>query len=699
MEQTSLFDSSENNPNLDLLELEEDQKKIGDKHKVYKTSFIETDFMSTDDIFSGFDEIRAITFSYDLAFVEKIMKMFEYGEIVLGGRFMVNRDSKLHELTAEAYKLNELMILSETAVDCLRERKSLVEMMSKGDLYIRSPRCIIDHRKIYLLNSDDGRTRVVKGSANFTRGAFSGSQNETYEIDDSKEAYEAYLKDFQTAWILSDEIQEEVVGVEKTGDPEKDIPVIKKVKETQKAILLEEAKKDESYYEMVRYAINVDKAIKKNKALLANVKLDSKKGFIEIVPETIKKIKTNARSEKRKKLEIKEIVKDYPSLNINYGTKEAFMDEEKLDLHPTDDQIRNDIDVLFEALGNYEKDFIGNTNKATLNHYKLLNILFCSPFNAKIRCLADIKQIPTSSLPLFALLSSPGSNSGKTFMAELILKLMTNKLLKGYSMKQIPTKDIDLIQGQNKGLPIFIDEIDGKYYSRLKADIKNNNYCEILQRDNQPLLLFAQNQQKDPDEPERKRMPFLKYDINLKSDIDTSAYEAIGKSLKYKATNALFREYLRRMIDEVEGIIDYIIKAEDIPNNYYPDLINVSSKVLIDIFTELGYELPKYVRELTWNEDLSYRANSMLVDSFEEIRNLWKLQPKNFKVNKATVMIILGSDPNSKKLAESWENMLPPEINAKASAYRDKTEIVMNRKELEKRLGLKFSMFSRLFNK
>lgn len=699
MEQTSLFDTIENKPDLDVIHGKQKHGEIEDKHKVYKTSFIETDYMSTEEIFSGFNEIRAITFSYDLIFVENIMKMFEYGELVLGGRFLVSKDAKLHELTAEAYKLNEAMILSETAADCVRERKDLVEMMSKGDLFIRSPRYIIDHRKIYLLKADDGRTRVVKGSANFTRGAFSGNQNENYEIDDSLEAYEAYLNDFETAWMLSDEIQEEVVTVDKTGDPEKDIPVIRKVKETQKAILLEEVKEDAEYYEMVRYAINVDNTINKNKALLTNIKLNERSGFIEIVPNTIKKIKANARSEKRKNLEIKEVIKDYPTLRINYGTKEAFIDNEKLDLHPTDDEVKNDVDVLFEALGNYEKDFIGNTERATLNHYKLLNVLFSSPFNAKIRCVADIKLISTSSLPPFALMSSQGSNTGKTFMAELVLKLMTGRPLKGHTMKQIPTKSIETTQGQNKGFPIFIDEINGQYYGRLRADIKNSNYCEILQRDNQSLLFFAQNQQKDPDEPERKRMPFFKYDINLRSDIDTSAYEALGKSLKNKATNALFREYLRRMIEEVEKIIDYIIKSDDIPDNYYPDLINVSSKILIDIFTEYGFELPKYVRELTWNEDLSYRANSMVVDAIEEIRALWKSQPNNFKVNKDTVIIILGSDANSKKLAESWENMLPPEINANASAYRDKTEIVMHRHELEKRLGFKFGMFSRLFKR
>ena len=52
---------------------------------------------------------------------------------------------------------------------------------------------------------------------------------------------------------------------------------------------------------------------------------------------------------------------------------------------------------------------------------------------------------------------------------------MTNKQLKAFSVKTVPTKNIDGMLESYKGVPIFIDEIDGQYYARLKEKIKNSH--------------------------------------------------------------------------------------------------------------------------------------------------------------------------------------------------------------------------------
>ena len=45
----------------------------------------------------GFNTIKAITFSYDIGFISKIMEYFDYGEIILGGDFLGNKDEKFHK--------------------------------------------------------------------------------------------------------------------------------------------------------------------------------------------------------------------------------------------------------------------------------------------------------------------------------------------------------------------------------------------------------------------------------------------------------------------------------------------------------------------------------------------------------------------------------------------------------------------------
>lgn len=698
MDQLNLFGKDQCAGKIRLISKDETLKETSNKHKVYHVEFKEVSYQDVEDLFFGFNDIRTITFSYDIKFISKIMKMFDYGEIILGGRFMTRRDSELHKLTAEAYLLAENMTLSEMAADAVRKEKDLVKMMGEGALLIRSPKYIIDHRKIYLLKADDGRTRVIKGSANMTSGAWSGDQLEAYEVDDTYEAYEAYMEDFETAWRLSDDIPEDVVASVKTDSPEKDIPVIKEVLKTQKAIVLEKPEDGVAVYEKIKYTIDADKIMAKNKELVSNVKTKSKNGYIEIVPNLVKKISVKAKS-LRRKVEIKEKNIRYPELTFDFNLGEAFLDDEKLDLNPKEEEVKNDISLLFETFDNYKKDFIGETDRVRDSHYKLLNILFSSPFHAKLRCVADIKNIPTSSLPLYTLLASKGSNSGKTFMTELILKLMTNKDLRAFSVKTITTGEIDDKLTQYKGVPIFVDEIDGPYYGRLKEKIKNSHHCELSQREEQPLFVFASNCVSDPEEPERKRMPFLRYSAGLKTDIDPLSYDGISKNMRAKVSNALYREYLRRMLKEVDELIDYMIKSNDIADDYYPDMMAISSKTLRSIFTDFGYDIPDYAKELNWNDDFSYHAKYISKDALEGISKLWENEPKSFIIKSSIVIITWGSDKGSRKMLESWANSLPVELKAQYSENMEGSRITVNRQELEEALGFRFSNFAKLFRR
>lgn len=699
MNQLNIFDTGTNIENLRIVDGNGKKAEAGTKHKIYHVELKNISYKDVEELFFGFNEIRAITFSYDIKFVNKIMKMFDYGEIILGGRFMTRRDSELHEITAEAHLLAENMGLSEMAADAVRSEKDLVQMMKEGSLLIKSPKYVIDHRKIYLLKSDDGRTRVIKGSANMTSGAWSGDQLESYEVDDTYEAYEAYMEDFETAWRLSDDIPEDVVVTRKTDNPEKDIPIIKEAIKTQKAIVLEKPEGGAEVYERIKYTIDADKIMEKNKELVSNIKLKSKNGYVEILPNIIKKINIKAKSLKRKAIETKEKNIDYPKLTFDFSSSEAFIDDEKLDLNPKEEDVKNDIDLLFEAFDNYKTDFVGEIDKVIDSHYKLLNILFSSPFHARLRCVADIKNIPTSSLPLYTLLASRGSNTGKTFMTEFILKLMTNKDLRAFSVKNIPTADIDAMLGLYKGVPIFVDEIDGQYYSRLKEKVKNSHQCEISQREEQPLFIFASNGVSDPQEPERKRMPFLRYEAGLKTDIDPLSYDGISKNMRAKATNALYREYLRRMIKEVDELIDYMIKSSNIADDYYPDMMAISSRTLRSIFTDFGYEIPDYARELNWNDDFSYHAKYISKDALEGISKLWENEPKSFIIKSSIVIITSGSDKGSRKMLESWANSLPVELKAQYSENMEGSRITVNRQELEEALGFKFSNFAKFFRR
>ena len=66
--------------------------------KCYMSKMLDKRFLTPVELFSGYDSIHAITFSYDLDFIEKLMNHYKYGEILLGAAFMTNRDTDLQEL-------------------------------------------------------------------------------------------------------------------------------------------------------------------------------------------------------------------------------------------------------------------------------------------------------------------------------------------------------------------------------------------------------------------------------------------------------------------------------------------------------------------------------------------------------------------------------------------------------------------------
>ena len=219
---------------ISLFDIDSGAKSNGYQLKCYHTEMKDVSYPTIDDLFSGFDSIRAITFSYDIAFINDIMKNFKYGEILLGAPFLVQKDTKMTEFLAET------LTNAKEAADAVRKYPELSDMMINGDLVIHTPTFILDHRKIYLLSSDDGKTRVIKASANMSGRAWNGERMEFYEYDDSEFAYDSYKADFETAWENSEEIPAKIISVKKTDDPIESNAIIKKLKETGNTIILQQ---------------------------------------------------------------------------------------------------------------------------------------------------------------------------------------------------------------------------------------------------------------------------------------------------------------------------------------------------------------------------------------------------------------------------------------------------------------------------
>ena len=226
--------------------------------------------------------------------------------------------------------------------------------------------------------------------------------------------------------------------------------------------------------------------------------------------------------------------------------------------------------------------------------------MFCSPFHAPMRCIAYSYDKVRTAMPLFLTMASSTASCGKTFMTKAIIHMMTGKSINPFNgADEAKINNIRQYQTFVSGFPVLIDEL--KNFSNIDKQIKNSEMCEQGNFKNMPMCVFTTNSVSDLSEDFRKRMITLKLTARFPSNEDETKARAKAEVILSKLSSAFYRAYLIKMFDAVKSEIEYMI--EDVPDDYYPDLLNLSSKVLIDMFKEYGYDIPAYVKELRYSID------------------------------------------------------------------------------------------------
>lgn len=134
--------------------------------EVIYSKFIDQRRMDYKALFGGFDHLRVITFSYGLGFVETVADMFEDVEIIIGSMNTVRPD------------IVDVAMHQKLEMKRLSKRKQLVERVKDGSVRIYFNMRKMSHEKLYILSADDGRCRIITGSANLSKRAFTGGQYE-----------------------------------------------------------------------------------------------------------------------------------------------------------------------------------------------------------------------------------------------------------------------------------------------------------------------------------------------------------------------------------------------------------------------------------------------------------------------------------------------------------------------------------------
>lgn len=71
----------------------------------------------------------------------------------------------------------------------------------------------------------------------------------------------------------------------------------------------------------------------------------------------------------------------------------------------------------------------------------------------------------------------------------------------------------------------------------------------------------------------------------------------------------------------VTDLVNYIDeeKPQETNEMWYPDLVSISSRILLEIIRENGYDITSYMRELEWNNDY-YGANYIAENTIRSIQ-------------------------------------------------------------------------------
>lgn len=159
-------------------------QQFGSTLKVVKAKFEESVSTEWTELFEGFDSLYAITFSSGIDFVNSVVGRFKHAEIIFGCEDVMGNE------------LATIMAVQAKLVESLAKRKAakiLADKIAEGVLELYVSRDTKSHEKIFILHSEDGRSRVITGSANMSASAFCGLQRENIVCFDDENAFNYYF--------------------------------------------------------------------------------------------------------------------------------------------------------------------------------------------------------------------------------------------------------------------------------------------------------------------------------------------------------------------------------------------------------------------------------------------------------------------------------------------------------------------------
>jgi len=630
--------------------------------RVVKAQFEEVQEMTWKDLFGGYDEMKAITYSSSAKFIAKLLPLFKKSEIIFGCPGVMSYT--LQE--AMAFQLETMEKLKEIAS---KDSLDLIQMMEAGRLEMRVSREQISHEKTYLLSSEDGRRRVVLGSANLSGRAFGGKQRENIIHMDGDEAYEYYLEVYEKLREIStDNISTKCYQVPEKDRKLTDLP-IQGTAEATKVLVIETMTTPETQEEI--------KFITDTKTLAANlqpiVPTADKEGYIKIEPKTLKSIQRKLDDATAQKKMGKE---ELASLTYDPDGMTATLNGKTLDLNPPVQEIEQDANLFLEYMDGFSK-FIGDAEAAKRDYFAFAVWFLATPFLARLRIKASMNHKKPDPYPMFGVLVGQ-AKAGKTAFVEMLTTMMVGQRQKVAS-ENFTRARVNSIRASVKGVPVLIDDVvQAKFLKEGPETIKQDDFEAMNDLQYCPAIAVTGNDLKGWGQDVTRRAVVGLITAGLRNTVQMNDHTT--KRMLDKVGTAFYREYMRRMLEAMPDM-ERVIEDQD---RACPDMFEWSSKTLTEMLMEYGKTgyAPNWAKPLTLDDYFDERRTAL--NAMKIIPATWKADKARFTITpKQNKVYFAAADHNE---ARRLYNELPEDVRELATGGT----LVMNLDKAKEFFGLSF---------
>lgn len=654
MENLSLF-------NWESAEQEQMPQNNSGNLDVVKMEFLEAETLSWKELFSGFDTLHAITYSSGIGFVYQLLEMFQKAEIVFGCDEVIS------------YSLQEIMAYQCKTIERLRESASkrkidLVARIEKGTLRFFVARNVLSHEKIYLLLAENGRKRVIMGSANMSFAAFGGKQRENISYIDGDKAYDWYWDCYcQLKEESTDEVAQESLLCADDAENLEQLPIARTI-QVKKALVLQPVQEAK---EEVRFALDIKNLAAK---FSTAVPKPDKKGRQMLSPEKMKTIRRQVVAGKTKD---KELQSEYPQLEIFPDEGLVRLNDATLDLQASREEVAKDIGLFLKYMDGYEK-FNGDKKGMQRRYFEFANWFFCSPFMACMRDMAVRYNQNLLPYPVFGLVYGQ-SKAGKTSFLETLLKMMIGQKTK-ISAPDFTRSSIEGLKRTVKGAPIIVDDLTNTRFNQHAIEtIKNDDFGVADGHLHYPAVVISANEDVKAVAPEVIRRTVI---CRVQAGLTNTQVmqSSVVRTVQREIGTAFYREYLRRMLPIVNDLLE-ALKDDD--SESAPDILARSSQVLLDLFAEYcEREVPDYVRLLSLEDYFSEKVTGSY--AIKTIQDAWRTSRYSFEISEKNNELRYNA-------GATWEaDRLLKELPETLEPHKSRDWVVMDLDEAKKFFEIDF---------